>query len=80
MNPQTDYSGEVLSNITTFGIVQNVLDDPKNAKIFHLVDLESVVEALLFHERVLVMDPTSLTSDVDVEMPNIITELVGTRT
>lgn len=76
-HPQTHYTGEILSNITAFGIVQNLLDKPKEAKLFHLMDLESVIEALLFHERILVIDPTSLTTDVNIQMPNIINELVG---
>ena len=77
--PQTQYTGEILSNITVFAIVQNLLDRPKEAKLFHLMDLESVIEALLFHERVLVIDPTSLTTDANIQMPNIITELVGKK-
>lgn len=78
-SPETQYKGDVLSNITTFGIVQNLLDKPKKARLFHLIDLETVVEALLFHERVLVMEPKSVVEDVEVRMPNIATELIAKK-
>jgi len=74
--PKILYKGDVLSNTTNFMIVQNLLDKPKEAKLFHLVDLETVVEALLFHERVLIMEPRSVTKDIEFTMPKIAAELV----
>lgn len=73
---ESRYEGEILTDITSFAVAQNFFDKPKKAKLFHLVDIESIIEALLFHERILVLEPTGFGDDVDIRIPQILAELV----
>lgn len=73
--PESCYRGEVFADITSFAVAQDFLDKPEKAKLLHLIDTESIIEALLFHERILVLEPTGFGDDVDIRMPQILTEL-----
>ena len=76
IKPESHYEGEILIDITSFAVAQNFFDKPEKAKLFHLVDIESIIEALLFHDRILVLEPTGFGDDVDIQIPRILAELV----
>lgn len=76
IKPENHYEGEILIDITSFAVAQNFFDKPEKAKLFHLVDIESIIEALLFHDRILVLEPTGFGDDVDIQIPRILAELV----
>ena len=70
------YNGEILTDITSFTMVQNLFDKPEKANLFHLMNLESVIETLLFHEKIWIIGPTHFGHDFEVKIPQILNDLI----
>lgn len=78
-SPRNRYDGEILTDITSFSIAQNFLDNPKEADLFQLMNLESLIETLLFHEKIFIIGPTRFGADFNVPVPSILENLVEKR-
>lgn len=74
--PESHYNGEILTDITSFAIVQTLFDKPEEVNLFQLMDLESLIESLLFHEKILIVGPTRFGYDFEVKTPQILEDLI----
>lgn len=70
------FNGEILTDITSFSIIQKFLDKPKETSLFQLANLESLIETLLFHEKIFIIGPTHFGSDFTVPVPPILESFV----
>ena len=74
--PESHYNGEILTDITSFAIAQTIFDKPKKVNLSQLINLESLIESLLFHEKILIVGATTFGYDVEVKIPQILEDLI----
>lgn len=60
LNEKECNSGTTLVDITTFASVQNLLDDPKQSRDCQILDLCSLLDALVLSNRIVILEPLSL--------------------
>jgi hypothetical protein len=68
------YKGEILKDLTSFTFAQQLLDK-RGGEGFFLIDLDSIIESLLFHTKILVIPPTYPNGFTPPPLPPIIEEL-----
>jgi len=74
--PKSHYTGEILTDITSFAIVQTLFDKPEEANLFQFMNLEAVIVSLLFHEKIWIVGPTRFGYDFEVKIPQILKDLI----
>jgi hypothetical protein len=67
------YRGEILKDLTSFAFAQQLLDK-RGGEISFLIDLDSIIESLLFQEKILVIQPT-YPDEFTPPLPPILEEL-----
>lgn len=74
-----EYEGEILTDITSFSVVQSLIENPKDASMFQLMNLESIIETFLFHERILIVGPTHFGFKFTVPVPQLLQDLIDKK-
>ena len=75
-SPKNCYNGEILTDITSFSTVQLFLDNPKEATLLQLMNLEALIETLLFHEKIFIIGPTYFGHNFKVPVPSVLENLI----
>jgi hypothetical protein len=75
----SQYKGEILTDITSFSVVQPLIENPNEASLFQLMNLESIIETFLFHEKILIVGPTYFGSKFTVPVPQLLQDLIDKK-
>lgn len=71
--------GFVLSDKSTFALVEDLLSAPKDFKAHHLLALENLISVITCHENIEVLIGDGLIDTAEIRLPNILRELVNKK-
>jgi hypothetical protein len=72
------YEGDVLTDITSFSMVQNILDgNNKTINYSQVESLESIIQLLVFFDNIWIVEPSMYGVDFGIEGQGILTSLLN---
>ena len=73
------YNGELLTDITQFTIVQTLFNNPNNANMAHLANLDTLIENILFHDKIFIIGTTKFGKDFEIRIPHILNDMIDKK-
>lgn len=75
----SQYRGEILTDITSFSVVQPLIENPSEANLFQLLNLEHIIETFLFHNKIIIVGPTYFGYKFTVPVPQFLQDLIDKK-
>jgi hypothetical protein len=73
---QRKFLGETLSDLTTFSNMQNIFEGKNKVGFNNVLDVDSLIELLLFNEKIWIISPTRFGyNNIKVEIPEFLADL-----
>lgn len=75
-NQNIKYDGEVLTDITSFSMIQNIFDGQKTVNKSQIETFDSIIQLLVFFEGVWIVEPFIYGGNIEIESQEILNELI----
>jgi len=70
------YDGDVLTDITSFSMVQNIFDGQKKINRSQIETLDSIIQLLVFYDSVWIVEPFIYGGDIEIKSQEILNTLI----
>ncbi|WP_321507679.1 hypothetical protein [uncultured Methanoregula sp.] len=75
-NREGKYDGDVLTDITSFSMVQNIFDGQKKINDLHIKTLDSIIQIIIFYENVWTVEPFIYGGKIEINSQEILNTLI----
>lgn len=76
MAQEVRYEGDVITDITSFSMVQNIFDGKKEVTRSQIETLDSIIQLLVFYDTIWVVKPALFGKEVAIESQEILNTLI----
>lgn len=73
------YEGEVLTDITSFSMVQNIFDGQREVNKTQIETFESIIQLLCFFDSIWIVEPFIYGGDIKIESQELLNELIKSK-
>jgi len=74
--PEIKYDGDVVTDITSFSMVQNIFEGRKKITWSQIETLDSIIQLLVFYDNVWIVEPFTYGGSLDINSQEILNTLI----
>jgi hypothetical protein len=79
MPQEIKYDGDVLTDTTSFSMVQNIFDGKKEITKSQIESLDSIIQLLVFYDNIWIIKPALFGADIQTESQEIFNTLIQSK-
>jgi hypothetical protein len=79
MVQEIKYDGDVLTDVTSFSMVQNIFDGKKEINKSQIESLDSIIQLLVFYDNIWIIKPALFGVDITTETQGVLNDLIQNK-